>query len=106
VVRTSCHAHDVVLLSGSHIVCLLEKLFVIHLIEIFSAFMAFGHSSHLVHKGGSQDPLLSLLNPLRNFRSYFSTVNLPSKSLDSSVGIALGYGLDDRGSRVPFSEGA
>jgi hypothetical protein len=24
---------------------------------------------------------------------------------DSSVGIALGYGLDDRGSRVPFSAG-
>jgi hypothetical protein len=26
--------------------------------------------------------------------------------LDSSVGIALGYGLDDRGSRVPFPAGA
>jgi hypothetical protein len=29
-----------------------------------------------------------------------------SKSRDSSVGIALGYGLDDRGSRVRFPEGA
>jgi hypothetical protein len=28
------------------------------------------------------------------------------KSCDSSVGIALGYGLDDRGSRVRFSAGA
>jgi hypothetical protein len=29
-----------------------------------------------------------------------------SKSRDSSVGIALGYGLDDRGSRVRFPAGA
>jgi hypothetical protein len=28
------------------------------------------------------------------------------KSLDSSVGIALGYGLDDTGSRVRFPAGA
>jgi hypothetical protein len=28
------------------------------------------------------------------------------KSHDSSVGIALGYGLDDRGSRVRFPTGA
>jgi hypothetical protein len=27
-------------------------------------------------------------------------------SRDSSVGIAVGYGLDDRGSRVPFAAGA
>jgi hypothetical protein len=27
-------------------------------------------------------------------------------SRDSSVGIALGYGLDDRGSRIRFPEGA
>jgi hypothetical protein len=32
------------------------------------------------------------------------TLNLPSR--DSSVGIALGYGLDDRGSRVWFPAGA
>jgi hypothetical protein len=31
---------------------------------------------------------------------------LASKSRDSSVGIALGYGLDDRGSRVRFPVGA
>jgi hypothetical protein len=34
-----------------------------------------------------------------------STPNM-SKSRDSSVGIALGYGLDDRGSRVRFPTGA
>jgi hypothetical protein len=28
------------------------------------------------------------------------------KSCDSSVGIALGYGMDDQGSRVRFPEGA
>jgi hypothetical protein len=28
-----------------------------------------------------------------------------SKSHDSLVGIALGYGLDDRGARVPFPAG-
>jgi hypothetical protein len=31
---------------------------------------------------------------------------LQMKSCDSSVGIALGYGLDDRGSRVQFPPGA
>jgi hypothetical protein len=31
---------------------------------------------------------------------------LKTKSRDSSVGVALGYGLDDRGSRVRFPEGA
>jgi hypothetical protein len=31
---------------------------------------------------------------------------LPFKSRDSSVGIALGYGLDDQGSRVRFPAGA
>jgi hypothetical protein len=30
----------------------------------------------------------------------------PSKSRDSSVGIELGYGFDDRGSRVRFLAGA
>jgi hypothetical protein len=28
-----------------------------------------------------------------------------NRNRDSSVGIALGYGLDDRGSRVPFPVG-
>jgi hypothetical protein len=31
---------------------------------------------------------------------------LNNKNRDSSVGIALGYGLDDRGSRVRFPAGA
>jgi hypothetical protein len=33
-------------------------------------------------------------------------VNYSSSKLDSSVGIALSYGLDDRGSRVRFPAGA
>jgi hypothetical protein len=36
----------------------------------------------------------------------FNMKSLMSKSRDSSVGIALGYGLDDRGSRVRFPAGA
>jgi hypothetical protein len=31
---------------------------------------------------------------------------IQEKSRDSSVGIALGYGLDDRGSRIRFAAGA
>jgi hypothetical protein len=33
-------------------------------------------------------------------------LNNVQQSPDSSVGIALGYGLDDRGSRVRFPSGA
>jgi hypothetical protein len=36
----------------------------------------------------------------------FHIVFVSYKSRDSSVGIALGYGLDDRGSRVRFPAGA
>jgi hypothetical protein len=36
---------------------------------------------------------------------YFSFITLVLKNRDSSVGIALGYGLDDRGSRVRFPAG-
>jgi hypothetical protein len=32
--------------------------------------------------------------------SYFYSIRQDKKNRDSSVGIALGYGLDDRGSRV------
>jgi hypothetical protein len=41
-------------------------------------------------------------DPLRNFISIHAP---PFKSRDSSAGIALGYGLDDRGSRVRFLVG-
>jgi hypothetical protein len=37
---------------------------------------------------------------------HMSLVSYVTESRDSSVGIALGYGLDDRGSRVRFSAGA
>jgi hypothetical protein len=47
---------------------------------------------------------------LSHFGSYsFSEIELcllDYKSRDSSVGIALSYGLDDRGSRVQFPAGA
>jgi hypothetical protein len=36
----------------------------------------------------------------------FAAITLGVKSRDSPVGIALGYGLDDRGSRVRFPAGA
>jgi hypothetical protein len=36
----------------------------------------------------------------------FSSPRVSYKSRDSSVGIALGYGLDDRGSRARFPAGA
>jgi hypothetical protein len=36
---------------------------------------------------------------------YISYSSNNNKSRDSLVGIALGYGLDDRGSRVRFPEG-
>jgi hypothetical protein len=39
------------------------------------------------------------------FRFYIIVIIIIG-SRDSSVGIALGYGLDDRGSRVRFSAGA
>jgi hypothetical protein len=75
-------------------------------------------------------PVLSQMNPIHILTTYFFKTNfniiypsapispnwqLPSRfsdysiileSRDSSVGIALGYGLDDRGSRVRFSAGA
>jgi hypothetical protein len=38
--------------------------------------------------------------------STFISVYLDKWGGDSSVGVALGYGLDDRGSRVRFSAGA
>jgi hypothetical protein len=37
---------------------------------------------------------------------YFNELQILVKSRDSSVGIALGYGLDDRGSGVRFPAGA
>jgi hypothetical protein len=48
------------------------------------------------------------INPIHNitpcfFKIHFNIILPPT---DSSVGIALGYGLDDRGSRVRFPAGA
>jgi hypothetical protein len=41
-----------------------------------------------------------------HWAAYFAQTMLPMKSRNSSVGLALGYGLDDRGSRVRFPAGA
>jgi hypothetical protein len=41
-----------------------------------------------------------MINSLKTAQFHFLLIILLSKSCDSSVGIALGYGLDDRGSRV------
>jgi hypothetical protein len=50
--------------------------------------------------------VVSELNPLQiNIIFKFTYISVP-KSRDSSVGIALGSGLDDRGSRVRFPAGA
>jgi hypothetical protein len=40
------------------------------------------------------------------FSRHLRTATICIKSRDSSVGIALGYGLDDRGSRVRLPAGA
>jgi hypothetical protein len=42
----------------------------------------------------------------RVLRRIFGPKREEDKSRDSSVGIALGYGLDDQGSRVRFPAGA
>jgi hypothetical protein len=41
-----------------------------------------------------------------SFLHFSLLVSIPLQSRDSSVSIALGYGLDDRGSRVRFPAGA
>jgi hypothetical protein len=48
--------------------------------------------------------VIRISTDLECFKIRFSL--LSPKSLDSSVGIALGYGLDDRGSGVRFAAGA
>jgi hypothetical protein len=50
--------------------------------------------------------LAILLDRCIKFRFKFITLHVYVKSRDSSVGIALGYGLNDRDSRVRFPAGA
>jgi hypothetical protein len=47
-----------------------------------------------------------LLKPCLEMSGKFPVLHNLAKSRDSSVGIALGYGLDDQGSRVRFQAGA
>jgi hypothetical protein len=69
------------------------------------------------HRGDNEIPScpLPVLNPERPAHSLvsiltalprFPIVHVYNKSRDSSLGIALGYGLDDRGSRVRFPAAA
>jgi hypothetical protein len=65
-----------------------------------------------VHNSPSLVPVLSQRNPIYKLAPYFpkihSNIILPytPMSRGSSVGTALGYGLDDRGSRVRLPAGA
>jgi hypothetical protein len=49
-------------------------------------------------------PILSQMNTVNTFPPYFLNIHSNIRRA-SSVGIALGYGLNDRGSRVRFQEG-
>jgi hypothetical protein len=51
------------------------------------------------------DPVFKKFNPFISSQTVSRTYILVA-SHDISVGIALGHGLDDRGSRVPFAAGA
>jgi hypothetical protein len=56
-----------------------------------------------------QAPILSQINLVHTLSHYFPKIHsyiIFNLRLDSSVGIALSYGLDDRGSRVRFLAGA
>jgi hypothetical protein len=54
---------------------------------------------------GDREPHNILENIQSKNRHNIYTLRLTIKSRDSSVGIAMGYGLDDRGSRVRFPSG-
>jgi hypothetical protein len=47
----------------------------------------------------------NVLNKIKNKKKKKNKSTNNKKSRDSSVGIALGYGMDDRDSRVRFSAG-
>jgi hypothetical protein len=53
-----------------------------------------------------EQSLILLLLYQNNFNVILFLTNMSFESRDSSVGIALGYGLEDRGSRVRFPAGA
>jgi hypothetical protein len=68
-----------------------------------------------VHKIPLVDRMLIQLSPFHALKLFlkitfniilFAPSSLKGQSCDSSVGIALGYGLEDRGSRVRFPAGA
>jgi hypothetical protein len=77
----------------------LEKLIVTQLVKKFPPppHLRWNPKFHYpAHKSPPPVPILSHINPFHTF----------PQSHDSSVGIKLGYGLDDRGSGVRFPAGA
>jgi hypothetical protein len=71
------------------------------------AIQIFGES---VKIGGGWTRLRIMIGPccalISTFYSFCRKMEAFKLTYSSSVGIALGYGLDDRGSRVRFPEGA
>jgi hypothetical protein len=61
----------------------------------------FTHSPTSTHV----DRLPHMLSTFSNSLVFFPSTDILTKSRDSSVGIALGYGLDDQGCRVRFPAG-
>jgi hypothetical protein len=57
---------------------------------------------YTIHNSPPLDPTPCQMNPVHIFPPYFFKVHCN----DNSVGIALGYGLDDRDSRIRFPAGA
>jgi hypothetical protein len=77
------------------------------IIRSVSSFQTLVHSSNL-HSVQTQKINISIFSAVGSSETFVNIFNItrhinPEKSRNSSVGIALGYGLDDRGSRVRFS---
>jgi hypothetical protein len=91
----------------------LEKLIVTQLVSKCSSSYGIRRSVTVFKKSAPFVPMLSHVPAAHTFQPPFPKIHfnifLPSTSRsshDSSVGIALGYGLDDRSSRVRFPAGA
>jgi hypothetical protein len=84
---------------------LLQKLIVTQLIKKFSAFLETEGSLPCSQQPATGPcPVPDESSP--HFPPYFRKIHSNIKRRDSSVGIALGYGLEDRSSRVRFLAGA
>jgi hypothetical protein len=89
---------------------LLEKLTVAQLVKKFLRLLWNPNIRYSVRKVSLLDSTMSQLSLVHTpvlclYKIHFNII-LIYESQDSSVGIALDYGLDDQGSRVRFLEGA